>query len=94
MPKQKKALVVTTEHKGVFFGYGTPTDKKVIKITKARMCVYWDSSLHGVMGLASQGPNEQCRISPAVPVLTVQDITGIMEVSKEAIKKWEAEPWG
>lgn len=36
----KIALVVTTEHKGVFFGYGVPTTEKTIRIEQARMCVY------------------------------------------------------
>lgn len=55
-------LVVTTVHKGVFFGYGTPTDEKTIKIDRARMCVYWPSETHGVLGLAAQGPKNGSKI--------------------------------
>ena len=32
--KKTKPLLVTTEHKGVFFGYGQVTDDKIIKLTE------------------------------------------------------------
>lgn len=89
----KQGLVVTTIHKGVFFGYGTPTTEKTIELEQARMCVYWSSEMHGVMGLASTGPNKGCRIGPAVPKLTLQDVTSIMEASEQAVTAWEKGPW-
>ena len=90
---ENKPIVVTTEHKGVFFGYGTPTDEKTITITDARMCVYWDASVHGVVGLAGNGPSKNCKITPKVPSMTLQDVTCIMDCSEAAAKAWESEPW-
>lgn len=86
-------LVITTALKGVFFGYGIVTEKKIIRITKARMCVYWDANTKGVGGLAANGPGPGCRIGPAAPAMTLHDVTSIMEASEEAAKKWEAAPW-
>ena len=86
-------LVVTTEHKGVFFGYGRPSDKDTIRIKRARMCVYWSADVKSVLGLAAGGPTKGCRIGPAVPSLTLRKVTAVMEVSPEGAKAWESAPW-
>lgn len=90
----KQALVVTTAHKGVFFGYGIPSDADTIRLENARMCVYWDAAIKGVLGLAATGPLGSSRVGPAVPALTLRDVTSVMEVSEEAIKNWEKGSWG
>ena len=89
----KIPLVVTTLHKGVFFGYGQPTSEKIIKLEKARMCVYWSTSVRSVLGLASGGPDASCKIGPAVPAITLQDVTAVLECSTEAAEAWNKEPW-
>lgn len=86
-------MIVTTAHKGVFFGYGVPSSNKTVRITEARMAVYWSSDVKGVVGLASKGPSNGCKIGPAAPAITLQDVTSVMEVSKEAEAKWKEEPW-
>ena len=86
-------VVVTTSHRGVFFGYGKPTESSIIRIEKARMCVYWAQDMKGVLGLASAGPSKGCRVGPAVPAITLRDVTSIIEVSKGAAKLWETAPW-
>jgi hypothetical protein len=91
--KKSVPLMVTTAHKGVFFGYGQPTNAKTIRITQARMCVYWSADCKGVLGLASGGPTASCKVGPAVPALTIMDVTSITEVSPEAAQAWEAAPW-
>lgn len=48
-------LLVTTQHRGVFFGYGQKTKENTIEIKQARMAVYWTSDLKGVFGLAVGG---------------------------------------
>ena len=91
--KQKQPLVVTTAHRGVFFGYGVPTTEKTIRLENVQMCVYWSADVKGVIGLAVTGPSESCKIGPAAPAMTLQDVTGIMEVSPEAELKWKEQPW-
>lgn len=50
-------LVVTTAHRGVFFGFAKPTENKTIRLRDAQMCVYWSADVKGVLGLASKGPS-------------------------------------
>lgn len=91
--KKSIPLIVTTEHRGVFFGYGQVTTEKIIRLTDVQMCVYWSSDLKGVLGLASTGPTKQCKIGPTAPAMTLQGVTSIIEVSDEAAKKWRDQPW-
>lgn len=92
--KKEIPLVVTTLHKGVFFGYGEPKlNVKNIRLTNVRMCVYWSSDIKGVLGLAASGPNNSCKVTPSVPSMILNDVTGIMECSDAAKLKWESGPW-
>jgi len=91
--KNKIPLVVTTEHRGVFFGYGEMTTETIIKLTDARMCVYWSADVHGIVGLAANGPTKGCRITPAAPAILLQGVTSIQQVSAEAEAKWKTEIW-
>jgi len=79
MKNKNQPLVVTTEHKGVFFGYGIPTENKTIRLERCRMAVYWSSDVKGVVGLAATGPTASCKIGPAAPALTLQGVTAVME---------------
>ena len=92
--KQKeRAVLVTTVHKGVFFGYATETQGTTIKLRAARLCVYWAADLRGFMGLASPGPNAQCKIGPPVDI-ELRDITSVSDVTPEAEEKWNKGFWG
>jgi hypothetical protein len=86
-------LVVTTAHRGVFFGFGRPTENKTIKLRDAQMCVYWSPDVKGVLGLAAKGPTRSCRIGPPAPFITLQDVTAVIEASDEARKAWQEQPW-
>lgn len=90
--KQQRAVIVTTAHRGVFFGYAKDTDGEQIALTKARLCLYWSQDVKGFMGLASNGPTKSCRIGPAADI-TLRSITAVLEVTPEAVAKWEAAPW-
>jgi hypothetical protein len=89
-----RPVLVTTEHRGVFFGYADSTDGETILLKRARLCVYWSADVKGFMGLASSGPTKGCRIGPAVEGgITLRKITAVVEVTPEAVAKWEAAPW-
>lgn len=91
---QGKALLVTTQHRGVFFGYGQRAEKQSeIELTQARMAVSWSTDMRGVFGLAVVGPSNSCKIGMAVPVLTLCDVTAVAECTPEAVEKWEKAPW-
>lgn len=89
----KQALVVTTEHRGVFFGYGELTEGKTAELDNARMCVFWSESTKGVVGLAAQGPQVGSRITPAAPHIVLEGVTAKMQCSEQAIKQWEKDLW-
>ena len=88
----ERPVLVTTAHRGVFFGYATKTDGETIILKRARLCVYWSSDLRGFMGLASAGPGSGCKIGPAADI-ELRAITAAVAVSPEAVKRWEAAPW-
>lgn len=88
------AWVVTTAHQGVFFGYSAePGEGPIVTLARARMCIHWPNEMRGVLGLASQGPVKGSRVTPAVPSLTLRDVTAIMLCTLEAAAQWEREPW-
>lgn len=86
------AVLVTTAHRGVFFGYAENVDGETIALKRARLCIYWSKDVKGFMGLASTGPSASCRIGPAADI-TLRAITAVAEVTPEAVKAWEAAPW-
>jgi hypothetical protein len=89
-------VVVTTTHRGVFFGWlGPDTDRSAttVEITRAQMCVSWTADVRSVMGLAATGPSKSCRVGPPVPRLTLQDVTAVIDTTDEAVERWLAQPW-
>lgn len=91
--KKEKAVVVTTQHRGVFFGYARETSGETIFLRASRVCVYWDESVKGFGGLGAKGPGENCRVGPPVD-MEVRDITAVIFCSEEATRAWESGPWG
>jgi hypothetical protein len=87
-----RPVIVTTEHRGVFFGYAEKTDGDTIELKQGRLCVYWTADLRGFMGLASHGPSRGCKIGPAADI-TLRAITSVVEVTDEAAARWESAPW-
>jgi len=90
--KKERAVLVTTAHRGVFFGYAKETDGKTIKLRAARNCVYWPTSNKGFLGLAAEGPHSGARVGPAADI-ELRDITCVAEVPDAAAKVWESAPW-
>ncbi len=90
--KAARPVVVTTEHRGVFFGWASDTDGEQIVLTKSRLCLYWSEDVKGFMGLAATGPTKSCRIGPPADI-TLRNITAVLEVTAEAAKAWEQTTW-
>jgi hypothetical protein len=87
-------VVVTTQHKGVFFGYLTgDRTATVLELTQAQMCVYWSPDVQGVLGLASHGPDASSRVTRPVSRITLHDVTLVMDPAAEAVKAWQGRPW-
>ncbi len=92
-----RPVLITTIHRGVFFGYAQKTDGwakegATVKLKRSRNVVYWSQDCRGFMGLASGGPTASCRIGPAADI-ELRNVTSVLEVSPEAVEKFEAAPW-
>lgn len=88
----ERAVLVTTSHRGVFFGYASDTDGATIKLRSARNCIYWPTANKGFMGLANMGPVSGSKVGPAADI-ELRDITSVAEVTPTAAAAWEAAPW-
>lgn len=89
---KKQPVLITTEFRGVFFGYVKDDSKapSEIVLTGARNCLYWHSSVGGFLGLAANGPNAQCKIGVRVPELKLYKLTSVTPVKPSAEKAWES----
>ena len=90
--KVERAVLVTTAHRGVFFGYAVETGGETIRLRACRNCLYWSTSVKGFLGLAVTGPDSACRVGPPADV-ELRAITSVVDCSDAAVKAWEAAPW-
>ena len=88
-----RPVLVTTIHRGVFFGYLDGAPGETVTLRQARNCLYWSDDVRGFMGLAASGPSKSCRVGPAVPELTLMGVTSIVGCTAAAAEAWEAQPW-
>lgn len=84
-----RPVVVTTEFRGVFFGFAADASGDTITLKNARNCIYWDTSIGGFMGLAKTGPNKQCRIGAMVESIQIRKITSVIEMNPSAVAAWQ-----
>ena len=91
MATKQIAVLVTTEYKGVFFGYIPQADFTANEtiMSQARNCIYWSSNTKGFLGLTADGPNDECRIGAmAGGDIVNKKITSITKVSEKAEAVW------
>lgn len=88
----ERAVLVTTSHRGVFFGYASKTSGETIQLKRARCCLYWTTEVKGFIGLAATGPIKGCRVGPAADI-ELRNITSVSEMTPDAVKAWENAPW-
>lgn len=90
---QRRPVLVTTERRGVFFGYTTDDlAADPIRIEQARVVVRWKGT-RGFLGLAANGPTRECRISPPAPEQVLRGITSAAVCTEVAAKAFETAPW-
>jgi hypothetical protein len=89
-----RPVLVTTAHRGVFFGYAGDTSElpKSIALRKARNCIYWPVENKGFIGLATSGPAAGAKVGPAADI-QLFEITSVVECTPDAAEKWEQAPW-
>lgn len=85
-----RPVIITTEYRGVFFGYAENTSGDTIILKEARNCIYWHEGIRGFMGLASTDSLERCRIGAKVAQIELRKITAVVEVEPQAEKAWRS----
>ena len=98
---QGTPVLVTTEHRGVFFGYADDgaveaweaNTGAAVKLSGVRNCLYWPVANRGFIGLATDGPVEGARVGPAAETLSLAKVTAIVGVTPKAMDAWENAPW-
>lgn len=85
-----RPVLVTTEFRGVFFGYATDTSGDTITLTNARNCIYWPSDNGGFGGLASEGPASGARIGARINKIELRKVTAVAECAPASVTAWEA----
>ena len=89
----ERPILVTTQYRGVFFGYADadPIDG-VLTIRRARNCLYWPPATKGFLGLAANGPPAGSRVGPAADI-TLYGITCVATCTAKSVARWETFPW-
>lgn len=83
--KKKSVLVpvlVTTLHRGVFFGLAESTEGETIHLQQVRNVIYWPAECKGFLGLAANGPRPGAKLGPAADRVQLRNITSVTELSK------------
>ncbi len=87
-----KAVIITTEHRGVFFGFvedDADLTQKTLGLKDAKMAIKWRTT-KGIAELAEIGPNENSLIGAKANVPVIHNVTAVFLVSKKAEEKWIA----
>ena len=83
-----RAVIICTEHRGVFFGYAEDTTQASVHLRGARMAIAFGTT-KGVLELAETGPTSRSKISARADI-EVRKVTSVFEVTPAAVEKWEA----
>jgi hypothetical protein len=91
--KETKAVIITTQHRGVFFGdleKGTE-ESRTVTLTGARNAIYW-ATTNGFIELAQVGPNSKSKVGSVAPRIVLHDVTSVTECTASAAAAWRAFP--
>lgn len=87
-----KPVLVTTEHRGVFFGYLAGRSEEATGLTvtleRARCAIYWATKT-GFLELAAIGPNSASKIGARAPRIELRNVTSVTDCAPAAVEAWE-----
>jgi len=84
---KERAVLVTTKHRGVFFGYLKKQEGTTVTLTTCRNAIRFGTT-KGFLELANTGPTSNSKIGSVASAVELYDITSIAEVTPEAESKW------
>lgn len=83
-----KYVLVTTLHRGVFFGKLVSESKESAVLKEVR-CAIKFGTRGGFLELANKGPNHNSRIGDQVEQIKLYDITSVTLVTETALEAWK-----
>lgn len=86
-----KPVIITTQHRGVFFGYLEKEESRTVTLTDARNAIKW-ATTHGFIELAQAGPNRNSKIGAKAPRIVLHDVTSVTECTEDAAAAWRTFP--
>lgn len=88
---ESKSVIITTSHRGVFWGRleATSPDGRTVTLASARNAIYWATS-KGFIELAQVGPNSKSKIGAVAPRIVLHDVTSVTECTEVANAAWMA----
>lgn len=89
-----RAVLVTTEYRGVFFGWlkvaiDYQRKERHIILHRARNVIYWAGS-KGFLGLAARGPENGSKLGSEAPRIELHGVTSVTDCTTEAAAKLAA----
>lgn len=82
-----RAVLVTTLHRGVFFGHtDAPVGAETVVLTECRNVIQWDAACKGFLGLAANGPVGSSRLGPAALRTELRNVTSVTDIG-DAVSK-------
>lgn len=87
--KDLSPVLVTTKHRGVFFGLLAIRDGNMVILTRARCAIKFGTT-DGFLELARSGPTQNSKIGAEAPRIQLFDVTSIAECTPEATERWHA----
>lgn len=97
-----KNILITTQHRGVFFAQVEETTlasykesfkenaasaKHIQDLKNCRMAIYWGTT-RGIMELCETGPTKSSKIGAVADVEILHDVTGVWNVTDKAAEIW------
>lgn len=89
---KERPVLVTTQHRGVFFGFTADGDGERVTLKRCRNVLYWDQECKGFLGLTNTGPLGASRIGPEAPEVQLRNITSVSEMTPAAAKAFTEFP--
>lgn len=84
---EKRAVLVTTDKRGVFFGFLERQEGDKVTLTSCRCAIRWNTT-GGFLELAKDGPNSGSKIGSEAERVELYGVTSIADVSAKAVEKW------
>lgn len=94
MSSQGIPVLVTTQHRGVFYGRLKKNANRAARsliLDNCRNVLYW-SGKGGFLGLAASGPDAGSRLGATAPSVLLHDITSVTEctpAAARALEEWQ-----